>query len=343
MSAFCAACGKDIEPDAQFCLHCGAPTAGGVEPVRAVARPRREFRVRVPRRFWVAVFALVAIAAAGAAFWFRSFLGPAAPVVGQWSGAVASIPPDAGPYANAGSVDVSISRVGQGGSLIGTIEIGAASAPLSGRIHGHHVSLAADFSPASVDAPHPRFVAEGTVDGDSIETRASFKIGADTTAGVLIDEPITLLRGAKRRTAQAVPTPAESRIVPTLSPTVSDVQTAAPAPVPPPVSASAAVDTVRTYYRLWNLGDFPTMYGMLSTRMQIKNPYVQYVKYHSLVTQITVDAYQDADPSSVAVRIVSRDRERDGRITENVNAGHWYLIWDGNQWKLDRQDVHDVK
>ena len=343
MTSYCTGCGSAIEPGAQFCLRCGTAIA----PADALAgrpvivRPRRKFVLRVPRRFWWSVLALVVVAAIGAAFWFRSYLGPAVPVVGQWTGAVASIPPDAGPFANASSVDVTISRVGQGGSLIGTISIGDASAPLSGRMRGHHVSIVADFSPASVDAPHPRFIADGTVDGDAIETRASFKIGTDATASALIDEPVTLLRGAKRRTAQAAPRAADARTAPTLSPPVATVQTDPPAAVPG--SAAPAVDTVRTYYRLWNLGDFRTMYGMLSTRMQIKNPYDQYVKYHSLVTQITVDAYQEADPSTVAVRIVSRDRERDGRITENVNAGRWSLIWDDNQWKLDKQDVHDVK
>lgn len=287
------------------------------------------------------------IAAAGAAFWFRSYLGPPAAVVGQWSGAVAAIPPDAGPYASANSVDVSIDRVGQGGSLIGTISIGSASTPLSGRIRGHHVSIVADFSPASVDAPHPRFIADGTIDGETIETRATFKIGVEPSTGVLIDEPVILTRGIKKKTVQSTPAPAAvaQTIVSTPSPVMPDPQTAAPVPAPAaaPVSAPPAVDTVRTYYRLWNQGDFRTMYGMLSTRMQIKNPYVQYVKYHSLVTQITVDAYQEADPTTVAVRIVSRDRERDGRITENVNAGRWFLIWVGDQWRLDKQDVHDVK
>ena len=99
---------------------------------------------------------------------------------------------------------------------------------------------------------------------------------------------------------------------------------------------------VKEYYRLWNLHDFSTMYGMLGERMQRKNPYDQYVKYHSLVTQIDVDATQTSDPSVVHVRIVSRDREKDGRITQNVNEGQWYLSIENGQLKLSAQDVHDV-
>ena len=152
----------------------------------------------MPRLVWWSIVAICVTAAAGAAYWYRPYLGPPAAIVGQWSGAVAPLPPDAGPYANAASVDLTITRIGQGSSLIGTISIGSASVPLSGAIHGHHAFIVADFSPASVGAPHSRFTAEGTVDGDAIETRTTFVSGGgDTAAGVLIDTTVTLLRGVK--------------------------------------------------------------------------------------------------------------------------------------------------
>jgi serine/threonine protein kinase len=116
--------------------------------------------------------------------------------------------------------------------------------------------------------------------------------------------------------------------------------------VAPPATAIVAVSPVnfvQEYYRLWNAADYRTMYGMLSTRMQQKNPYEQYVKYHSLVTRIAVEASPGYAPSVVNVRIISQDREKDGSITQTVNEGQWYLTSEYGQLKLDAQDAHEVK
>ncbi|MEA2690487.1 MAG: eukaryotic-like serine/threonine-protein kinase, partial [Candidatus Eremiobacteraeota bacterium] len=110
----------------------------------------------------------------------------------------------------------------------------------------------------------------------------------------------------------------------------------------PAMTGAASVALVNEYYRLWNNRDFSTMYTMLGERMQRKNPYDLYLKYHSLVTRIDVDVTQTSDPAVVHVRIVSRDREKDGRITENVNEGQWFLEIEKGGLKLSGQDVHDV-
>ncbi|HEX3462678.1 MAG TPA: hypothetical protein VHS78_01325 [Candidatus Elarobacter sp.] len=122
--------------------------------------------------------------------------------------------------------------------------------------------------------------------------------------------------------------------------------TEAPTPEPAPVSQTqqtpSALDTVREYYRLWKQRSYSTMYAMLTPRFQAKFPYDVYVKYHTNVAEISVDAEQGYSPSVVNVRIVSRDREKDGSITQTTNAGQWELAWDGSTWKLDAQDVHEV-
>jgi eukaryotic-like serine/threonine-protein kinase len=110
-----------------------------------------------------------------------------------------------------------------------------------------------------------------------------------------------------------------------------------------PVSAQQSVAYVNQYYRLWNAGQFGAMYGMLSARMQRKNPYDQYVKYHALVAHIDVTATAGSSPDVVNVDIVSRDREKDGSVTENVNAGQWFLAMEGGQLKLDAQKAHQVR
>ena len=104
---------------------------------------------------------------------------------------------------------------------------------------------------------------------------------------------------------------------------------------------TAAMTIVNQYYRLWNARQYATMYGMLSSKMQRKNPYPQYVKYHSLVMRIDVTATPSSVPEVVNVRIVSRDRERDGSITENVNVGQWFLAMERGELKLDDQKAHD--
>jgi tRNA A-37 threonylcarbamoyl transferase component Bud32 len=104
----------------------------------------------------------------------------------------------------------------------------------------------------------------------------------------------------------------------------------------------SSVPFVNEYYRLWNARQYSTMYGMLSARMQRKNPYDQYVKYHSLVAGLGVNATPGYAPNVVNVHIVSRDHEKDGSITENVNEGQWFLTTEAGQLKLDAQDAHDV-
>src|ERR1700681_16095 len=141
------------------------------------------------------------------------------------------------------------------------------------------------------------------------------------------------------------------------------VRTAAPAPTPAPVVAVAtaepqpppqpqpqvqeqrtvsALDVVREYYRLWNQSEYRTMYGMLSPALQTKLPFDKYVKYHSLVTRIDVEATQGYAASVVNVHIVSQDREKDGSISQTTNVGQWHLAWMDNTWKLDSQDAHEV-
>ena len=104
-----------------------------------------------------------------------------------------------------------------------------------------------------------------------------------------------------------------------------------------------SVPFVNEYYRLWNTRQFDSMYGMLSVRMQRKNPYDQYIKYHSLVDRIDVAASAGYAPNVVNVHIVSHDHEKDGSITENVNDGQWFLTTEAGRLKLDAQDAHDVK
>ncbi|MBV8367328.1 MAG: protein kinase [Candidatus Eremiobacteraeota bacterium] len=103
------------------------------------------------------------------------------------------------------------------------------------------------------------------------------------------------------------------------------------------------VNLVKQYYRLWNERQYATMYAMLSSRMQRKNPYDQYVKYHSLVMRIDVDAAPGSAPEIVDVSIVSRDRERNGAITENYNAGQWLVAVENGQLKLDDQTAHGTR
>jgi len=106
---------------------------------------------------------------------------------------------------------------------------------------------------------------------------------------------------------------------------------------------TAAMTLVNQYYRLWNARQYATMYGMLSTRMQRKNPYDQYVKYHALVMRIDVTASPTKVPEVVNVRIVSRDREKNGSVTENFNVGQWFLAMEHGELKLNDQKAHDER
>jgi hypothetical protein len=115
---------------------------------------------------------------------------------------------------------------------------------------------------------------------------------------------------------------------------------------PPPAPAadsSTAVSFVRQYYQLWNERDYSDMYQMLSTNMQRKHPYGDYLKYHSLVERIAADVGPSDSPFVVNVHIVSLDREKDGSTTENVNEGQWFLTVENAALKLDDQKVHDVR
>jgi|GEM_PF-3196421 len=126
-----------------------------------------------------------------------------------------------------------------------------------------------------------------------------------------------------------------------LEPAVVPVAPVAPvvAPVAAPVSS---VSFVQEYYRLWNVRQYDTMYGMLSTGMQRSHPYTDYVKYHAMVMQIGADVTPTNSPYVVNVRIVSQDRERDGSITQSVNEGQWYLTSENGQLKLESQQAHEV-
>ncbi|MDB5072429.1 MAG: Serine/threonine protein kinase [Candidatus Eremiobacteraeota bacterium] len=110
----------------------------------------------------------------------------------------------------------------------------------------------------------------------------------------------------------------------------------------PDASASASVALVQQYYRLWNMRAYDTMYGMLSTNMQRKHPYGDYVKYHAMVVRIAADVTPSDSPYTANVRIVSQDREKDGSITQSVNEGQWYLTSEDGQLKLDSQKLQEV-
>ena len=316
-SAYCTACGKEIEPNAQFCLACGAPAIA--------ARPVRRLRFASARVFVGTLVALLAIAAACAAFWFRSYLGPPAAIVGHWSGAVARIPPDAGPYANADNVDVTIGRIGRNGSLIGTIAIGSASAPLSGAIHGHHVSIVADFSPASVGAPPPKFVADGTLDGDTIETWTTFRIGTDEATGVFINEPVALLRGARPVTAQ------------TAAPASAAPSPAAPAPDPSEVPA-----LIQQYYGLWDAHRLVDAYALLSEHYRSQHPYGEWERMHDSVVHITVQTASTRDPMVVSVVVRATDRRGSGIVNSEFH-GTWTAVKDADGLRLDQVALNQTK
>ena len=148
-----------------------------------------------------------------------------------------------------------------------------------------------------------------------------------------------------RPTATTVPRARVSYSPPTVRSVAVPVRPAAMPPQPTfaPDAYRNAVGFVNEYYRLWNAGQYPVMYGMLSARMQVKNPYAQYVKYHSLVTRIDVQSTPGYAPEIVNVHIVSHDREKDGSITENVNEGRWLLTIENGELKLNAQDAHEVK
>jgi tRNA A-37 threonylcarbamoyl transferase component Bud32 len=106
---------------------------------------------------------------------------------------------------------------------------------------------------------------------------------------------------------------------------------------------AASMTLVNQYYRLWNARQYAAMYGMLSSRMQRKNPWDQYLKYHSLVTRIDVAATPGKSPEIVNVHIVSRDREKDGSITQNFNAGQWFIAMENGELKLNDQKAHEER
>jgi Protein kinase domain len=113
-------------------------------------------------------------------------------------------------------------------------------------------------------------------------------------------------------------------------------------PQTPTFTSADEVSFVENYYRLWNQHDFATMYGMLSTGMQARHPYADYVKYHTNVVEIGADARVGSIANVVAVTIRSRDREVDGSISENTNAGDWYLSVENGALKLESQTIHPV-
>ena len=293
-------------------------------------------RFGISRRVVWSLLALLAVAAAGAAIWFRAYLGPPAGVLGQWSGAVASLPSDAGLFANANGVDVAITRIGQGGSLIGTVTIGEASSPLSGRILGHHISLVADFSPASVGAPRPRFSAEGAVDGDTIETRTTLVAGAGDATNVLIDGPVALLRGGKPRSPspRSSPIAASQAAVPAMSLDNSLPVTAD--------DAEAVAALVRQYYSLWDSQRLTDAYGLLSARYRAANPYSVWEKTHEGVVHIAVTATTTSNPAVVAVAVWSTDKSGSGTVDSEYH-GSWVAIREADGLKLDRVALNRTK
>jgi hypothetical protein len=111
-------------------------------------------------------------------------------------------------------------------------------------------------------------------------------------------------------------------------------------------SASAftpAVDFVKTYYRLSNERDFQMMYGMLSERMQRKNPFADYVKYYDFVQHIAVEATPGDTANAVNVRITTRYRENNGTVTQSVDEGRWLLDVENGGLRLNAEDVHQIK
>jgi Protein kinase domain len=122
--------------------------------------------------------------------------------------------------------------------------------------------------------------------------------------------------------------------------TSTDTATAATAAAP---SAESTLALVREYYDLWNRGDFQAQYALLSARMRRKHPYADFTKYHANVVRLDATVTATSSPYTVAIRIVSQDREKDGSYTQNVTEGEWNLAWEDGRLKLDAQDVHEVK
>ena len=104
-----------------------------------------------------------------------------------------------------------------------------------------------------------------------------------------------------------------------------------------------AVDFVKTYYRLSNERDFQMMYGMLSERMQRKNPFADYVKYYDFVQHIAVEATPGDTANAVNVRITTRYRENNGTVTQSVDEGRWLLDVQNGGLRLNAEDVHQIK
>lgn len=155
---YCGSCGSEVDFAARFCFKCGAPND---------ALPQRG-RTHPALLGWGAFVAIVAVAMV-LLIHFCSYLQPTPDVVGQWNGSPTNVPATAAQYVGNGMFQVTISNVGAGGHLSGTVSIaGIYSEPLTGHIVGRHISLGGNFSNMSLGG-YATLSFNGTVNGNTID------------------------------------------------------------------------------------------------------------------------------------------------------------------------------
>ena len=215
-------------------------------------------------------------------------------------------------------------------------------------VHEADKDLAKESDAAYTEARASLWAIKSAIDPDAVFTEI------DTTFK-LAEHAISLAESATNHSvanpvagvSEAVPKAAYVAFSATSAPKPAATPSAAAFPDSgssiPDQSSSASVNLVRKYYRLWNSRDYRTMYGMLSTRMQNKNPFPEYVKYHDFVQRIDVEASPSVNDGTVNVRITSQDIEKDGSTSTSVNAGLWFVIAQGNNLLLNDEIVHEVK
>jgi eukaryotic-like serine/threonine-protein kinase len=237
---------------------------------------------------------------------------------------------------------------------------------LSAAVHGAHVSSAPDIGVkpaypelertmvlrAPVVVPPTRAPRTGIPTGIAIGAALAILIGA-VWFGVqrTTTKPATVAVHTAKHRAPATARPrataparaAEQPAVVLRSPApLPAVVVRSPATMQPALAATGEdpVALVRQYYALWNAREFAAMYAMLSVRLQRKIPYDVYVQTRLPILQTGVDAVPGDAPGVVNMSLVTRDRNRDGSISETYNAGQWFLATEGGRLKLNELRVH---
>ena len=109
------------------------------------------------------------------------------------------------------------------------------------------------------------------------------------------------------------------------------------------VPGSLAIDTVKQYYALWNAADYRTMYPLLSSLFRKTHPYDKYAVAHSFTDHISIEATPGDLPSVVHIRLESTDHDKDGHTSRSAFVGTWYLVAEGNSWKLDHEEIREER